>query len=1092
MVAVITAPEDGQPPVDSYTESLVPQDITPNMAPDTPPTKKRRVPRQTRQTVQWPFQSTSLEDNSLPALPILRPPLPILPGPNKFVSDAMMPSPKVAYFPRPDTTARPAPTRPVTWQPRARIPKGFGNSSFGDSEDDEQERGTIRRSLIPDYVINYLRGDTPETIAQRVQEKQEQKKDGTVPTGNGEPHQADELHLRGGGSPMHIGDIDHTNMPSPGYRTSEEPILRRGRGTYTYGIYSEKRRSVLSNGRRRAQRQIGQSTQGSFFARGWRAGMALHALVALVLFIAGLIGLALALTTPHGHTAAFPGRTVVLSCTQSQSDGAPCSSAYHVLWVLRAVLAVCTLAILAGAQYTFHVLSSPTRAEIDTAHTGTPTGLLSPRRNRSWLNIGVPSLRNIAFLLRHKKTAEEDGGGARFRAVLAIVAVATALATSVLYGSLIDITISTPLGAQPAYSVLLVAPSFIDGAPFSNGSANNAGRLDRLSILQLQQAASKTHSSLRNLTADDCLRTRSSSTLQNELSLFETGVRWNNVSAALIILNDAAVTTLRVTNTSVIQTAPPGSRIEHSDSIGTSLVFELDKSLSVDKRSTVTLDNDAVAFCLVQESSTGASSASDATSLIYSTTLNTPLLAITLGLNVFTMICFAFALLRSANPSFRQTPLITFGDAVASFLRDPDHTTRGACLLSKKDIKNGVWNRMADDPQLTVKTSSRGSGAPQSTRSMGIGAAKPENVMQPMFIAPKAGDSSPDYYWFRSVSRAQWLTGTLAWLALVGFAVAGLAVSVPTSDTLGSLGQFVLDDFTWGLLASPTSNNTSSPVSSYATLLASLPQLGLGILYLLVDAHLCAYFLSHESSSYIANQNIFDDIQLQQYLGGRKALRVSYRPRGHQRTSLYLTQPHVWNWLLLVLFSGLSFALGQSLVVTGLAASTDSSQIMLLGFSATGFVVLLVLLLLAAVLVLGLGTRRTPPPPGSLAVSAMRAASSPSAPPAVRRNPLTMPGGSCSAVISARCHPLPEEMPTETTSANPGSSSTGGPLPLWLRPLAWGPAPSYQHPYQGYNRRHVQPHASDDGEDDNIDSIVGHCTFSNGPLVPLDTARSYA
>ena len=816
-----------------------------------------------------------------------------------------MPSPKVAYFPRPDTTttARPAAARPVTWQPRARIPKGFGNSSFGESDDDEQETNTIRRSLIPDYVINYLRGDTPETIAQRAQEKQEQPTDEPAPTSNGL---------------MHFGDTDHTDMPSPGYRTSEEPILRHGRGTYTYGIYSEKRRSVRSNGRRRAQ-----CSPASVLARGWRAGMAVHALVALVLFIAGLVGLALALTTPHDSaTTTFPGQAVVASCTQSLRDSTPCPSAYRAVWVLRAVLAVCTLAILAGAQYTLHILGSPTRAEVDTAHAGTPTGLLSPRRNRHWLDIGVPSLRNIVFLLRHAQSAEEEGGGARVRAVLAIVAVAAALATSVLYGALVDVTVSTPLSAQ-------------------------------------------------------------------------------------------------------------------------------------------------------QET-------------VYSTTVNASLLAVALGLNVVTIACFAVALLRSPNPSARQTPLITLGDAVASFLRDPDHTTRGACLLSKTDVKNGVWDRMADVPQLAVKTGSRrSSGPPQSTRAMGIGAAKAENIMQPMFLAPKAGDSSPSYYWFRSVSRARWLTGAIVWLVLAGFAAAGLAVSVPKSNTLGSLGQLAVDDdeFVWGMA-------TSS--SAYATLVASLPQLGVGLLYLVVDAHFCSYFLSHESASYIANQNIFDDIQLQQALGGRKALRVSYRPRGHQTTSFYLTLPHVWHWLLLLLFAGLSFALGQSVVVTSVASSTDRAQLVLLGFNVTGFVISTVLLLLTAVLVLGLGARRTPPPPGSLAVSAMRAASSASAAPPVRRNPLTMPGGSCSAVISARCHPLPEDMPTETTSAGPGSSSTGGPLPLWLRPLAWGPAPSYQHPYRGYNRRHVQPHAGDDGEDDTIDTIVGHCTFSNGPLVPLDTARSYA
>jgi hypothetical protein len=41
----------------------------------------------------------------------------------------------------------------------------------------------------------------------------------------------------------------------------------------------------------------------------------------------------------------------------------------------------------------------------------------------------------------------------------------------------------------------------------------------------------------------------------------------------------------------------------------------------------------------------------------------------------------------------KGAPLVTLGDAIESFLKHPDHTTKGLCLVSKEDIQNGVWTQ---------------------------------------------------------------------------------------------------------------------------------------------------------------------------------------------------------------------------------------------------------------------------------------------------------------------------------------------------------------------------------------------------------------
>ncbi|CAK7230636.1 hypothetical protein SCUCBS95973_007642 [Sporothrix curviconia] len=1042
------------------------------------PTKTRQT-RQTRQTVQWPFQSISIDDSSLPPIP------------------------------EPPSTADPddviLPYRPATWQPRKGALRGYGGMD-GDDDDDsstvaggETEKGGIRRSLIPDYVINYLRGETPETLAQRKMIQQEQLRlQAEVETTE------NEARLRGGGSLTSQHDVQP--MPSPGYRRSDEPILRLN--------YPEKRVSygTKSGGQRRRRRGV--------VAHGWRAGVALHGFLALVIFVVGVVSLAVAVTLQKrndGSSSVDKGMPMaVIFSSDGSSDATSCSAARSVAWVLRAVLALFTMALLAGAQYVFQVLSSPTRAELDAAHL-----------SRQWLDIGVPSLRNVMFLLRNRKSAVDgDGGGARFRSVLALLVIVAAVASSVLYGALVNISLVAPLSTTstaPEYNVLLVTPDFLEGAPFSNSSSNNAGGLDRVTILQLQQlAANSEQPTLTNLTAAACLQAQASSAastaLASELTLFQiddddssnSNSRSGKFSAILVVLTDAAVTALQATNSSVVETAPAGSAIvaaasQNIDSANTgssNSVFEITKDGSNNEQSTFVVNESDVAFCLFQETAADATTADSDDGTAASTcnvTLNTTLLSAVVGLNLVTVLCFGFVLLpRKANRHFRHAPLITLGDAVASFLRDPDLTTRGACLLSKRDVvQHGVWNSMVQAPRLPGYGTGGVRHSTQSDKS-GQSAQLPENIMQPMFLSAVSAsdnqmndrntntDQGSSYFWFRSISLLRWLAGSVAWLVLAGLSLAALVDVVSSSNSLGAFGQISpLERAVYGSFAASSSPSSSFSASWISTaILASLPQLGVAVLYLLSDAHLSAYFLSHESSLYAAAHQHHRNEQLQQHC--RRPLRVSSRPRGHQTTSLYLTLPQLWSWTLLTLFSGLVFVLGQSVVVQGIQAPADAAahpQLVLLGFSGVGLVVLLALFVALAAVVLVLSARRTPPPNASLG-----------------SNPLTLPGGSCSAVISGRCHPMPEEMAAEMTGNSNGS--TGGPLPLWLRPLAWGPVPSYHHPYQGYNRRRELMRegtlasggvaVEDDGEEDNIGAIVGHCTYSSGPLDPLDIARSYA
>ena len=486
------------------------------------------------------------------------------------------------------------------------------------------------------------------------------------------------------------------------------------------------------------------------------------------------------------------------------------------------------------------------------------------------------------------------------------------------------------------YNIVLVTESFLAGAPFSNGSSTNEAGLSRIDLLALQDLASRNE--LTNLTVDDCSEEFSSA--------FNKDFR-----------NVLLVTSVNLPGSSLVATSKSGSSLSpYTTSTGTN--------------KQITLDGSAVRFCLAQPA--------DPSSQNCTVSLNGSLLGITLLLNLVTVVATAGVLLFKAS-SFE--PLVTLGDALTSFLKDIDPTTRDACLLTKTDVWQGRW---------------------------GLREAK--------YWVPR------DHWWVRTPSLPRWLFTSFLWLCITGMAASALAVTTHLEPTghLSSLGN-----------ASPhaVSMLPASAPASAAALVASLPQVLLGMLYLATNALLTTFFLSHESTLYSAGQ--------------RHPLRVSADPEGHQTTSLYLTLPRPVSWLLVALFTAMGFVLSQSCFVVAIKlspASTTSpgsnSTLVALGFSGVGLLTLLALLVMLAALVLGLAFRRAPP---AVMLNGQAVG-----------NPLALPSGSCSAVLSARCHRIPGE------------------TDVWQWPVAWGVV------HEGLGME------------------VSHCTYSARGVGQLDAARSYA
>ncbi|KAK3501346.1 hypothetical protein B0T13DRAFT_446491 [Neurospora crassa] len=423
------------------------------------------------------------------------------------------------------------------------------------------------------------------------------------------------------------------------------------------------------------------------------------------------------------------------------------------------------------------------------------------------------------------------------------------------------------------------------------------------------------------------------------------------------------------------------------------------------------------------------------------------LLGITVLLNLITVLSLISVLIFFKRPTF--TPLATLGDTITSFLIDPDPITQGACLLSKDDVKQGNWASEASRPKRWV---------------------------------PKR------HYWLHAPSLPRWIITGLVWFFCAGATAAALALSIMHgANGLSPFGNNPLifpdrDSYSPAPNQPLISLNQPPTLPAWAaTVLSCLPHLLLSALYLAINPLLTTYFLSHESSSFYST-----NAQPQP-----QPLRVSSSlldidPDSSQTTSLYLTLPRPVSWFLLVLFSAMGFVASQSLgslhtepesssVATATAETVagKEEEVTALFTSGAALTTLLALLvsLLVFTLVLGLRTSSSSPPKSFIS-SSSSSSSSPvtttvpsgkltpasgaasegggnkNARAVIIGNPMALLGGSCSAVISARCHLLPPTSSSDEKGKGKrrsvgfsdlvGAAGAVDTTEIWKRPLVWG------------------------------------------------------
>lgn len=283
-----------------------------------------------RQTVQWPFQS--------------------------IISEADIPSPTSPYQQRRATTQS-------AWQPQR---SRDGDNAEGDS---------VERDIVPDYVVNFLRGETPESIAIR---KQSRVFSGSKRT---EPQHVDLVaHHQYQNHQSRIADFEGFHFRDDSLSLLGRPDSREGNEEQQFLSGEKADRGSVWRG----------------LTAGWRAGIALNVLLMFLVLVAGFSCLIVAIS----RSSLSEGKSAIIAGS--------CDTVTSINLSFHAAISILVMTSVAGGNYVFQILSSPTRDEVTTAH-----------HKRKWLDIGIPSFRNLGRI----ETS---------RMLLALVVLASAALTQIM------------------------------------------------------------------------------------------------------------------------------------------------------------------------------------------------------------------------------------------------------------------------------------------------------------------------------------------------------------------------------------------------------------------------------------------------------------------------------------------------------------------------------------------------------------------------------------------------------------------------------------------------------------------------------------
>ncbi|ETN41729.1 uncharacterized protein HMPREF1541_03665 [Cyphellophora europaea CBS 101466] len=664
---------------------------------------------------------------------------------------------------------------------------------------------------------------------------------------------------------------------------------------------------------------------------GWRVGACSAAVIGCLTMVVNVVALRWLKSHPNletGLVEVYRG-----DCHQVER--------LHI-WSHFAINLLGTL-LLSGSNYCMQVLCAPTRSELDRAHA-----------KRQYLNIGIQSPRNLWLI-------------SPYRAIMWWVLGLSSIPLHLVYNS----AFYSSIGVSD-YRIDLVAPGFVNGEPFevTDNSFINGITYDRCGTNSTCMAAVENLLANARIETDQkrvqrldpaaCLAAYANPLLtdRSNLVLVTSGEPTGN-NSLLVDHHYAFEQAIDLQRTRY----EPFDWICHS-SERMIPVFGITRSF--DKPPCESWVSDIIArsedwtpydfdidHCLSQRIDERCSFNG-----------NISVLTVVIVFNVVKILCMLWV----AFGLGRETPLITIGDALASFLHNPDPVTSGCCMWGRKDFIKAI-------KQISKGATPADAGFVAKPPSTTPGDATDQVSAKPA--------SRKTYRWAEGASRQRWFwTFTFIALALIivlALFGAGHSQIKKHNTPMSTLGFGKINASAlvngWGVVFM---TNSQKQIAT-AVIVANLPQTILSFLYLHLNSLITSLTLTSETLSYAHAPH--------------KPLRVSLpHTSTPQRSTFFLQLPHHLAFPLMALSGLLHWLVSQSFFLAVVAEYTwdgilhDATAIVTCGFS-----------LLPMLVVVGLGV-------GILVGVAVAAR-------ARGWEAKGMPlAGSCSLAVSALCHgPVGEE-----------------------------------------------------------------------------------
>ncbi|EMD91307.1 hypothetical protein COCC4DRAFT_128640 [Bipolaris maydis ATCC 48331] len=550
---------------------------------------------------------------------------------------------------------------------------------------------------------------------------------------------------------------------------------------------------------------------------------------------------------------------------------------------------ILSTAILGASNYCMQCLSAPTRSEVEDAH-----------RKGNWLDVGIPSMGNIM----------SSSFGARKKVCWWILGLSS-FPLHLCYNSVVFMSTS----AQ-TYGVIEFGPetkAAIENGTF-NGTMNTTsagGYISNPYINGQLYAEAFKAGRLENLTLRECIDAYSAtfqSARGNVFLVIDEGVMGPDEIYGAFNYIERTGTCSADTGTSWIYRQFEGE----AGSCFQQQAGRFLPRLQEDPSMWAPFAGHRVRSCL-----------SEATGPTCKLSFSVHLMLIVIAFNVVKIAAILTGLF-----TLRNDPMLTVGDAVASFLREPDTIAHNMCLVSQQDIHTArkAWPAQQQPRTFTMK-SGRWSSAVKRGKRWTVRLALFTGISVLIFL-----------FFYAYIS----IRGDNSLRSILGIGLGNVDPRTIVQDGTASSG-----------LLGVFSN----------VFVANSPQVIISLIYFSYNAAITSMLLGDEWSAFFNRY---------------KPLRVSTSRRGHQRSTYFLQLPYRYALPLLGFSTLLHWLASQSLFVVSVELYNmygEHKDFISLSFSPLGILLSFVVAVVLAIGMFILGRKKLSPAPLVGSCSAAIAAS---------------------------------------------------------------------------------------------------------------------